>query len=130
MTYKTHIDDGDWSGAGGNGAPQLRGMTRSRRPAVARPLGPASSPALKSDPYSPTTLPSPLRAVAAALEKVAMNVAISNASPAALAQALTTIRTRPGRVWALPKARRRRRRCALVPGVTPACPMSLALAAT
>jgi hypothetical protein len=61
VTYKTHIDDGDWSGAGGN----------------------------------------------AALEKVAMNIAVSNASPAALAQALNTIRTRPGGIWPVPQVRRR-----------------------
>ncbi|EFN56441.1 expressed protein [Chlorella variabilis] len=49
VTYKTHIDDGDWTGAGGN----------------------------------------------AALEKLSMDTVISNASPAALAKALNTIRTRP-----------------------------------
>jgi hypothetical protein len=40
-----------------------------------------------------------LLCVAAALEKVSMDTVISNASPAALAQALNTIRTRPASVW-------------------------------
>ncbi|KAI3426422.1 hypothetical protein D9Q98_008791 [Chlorella vulgaris] len=53
VTYKMHVDDGDWTGAGGN----------------------------------------------AVLEKVSMDTVISNASPAALAQALNTIRTRPASVW-------------------------------
>ncbi|KAI3423708.1 hypothetical protein D9Q98_010682, partial [Chlorella vulgaris] len=57
VTYKTHIDDGDWTGAGG-------------------------SPAL---------------------QRLAMDTAISNASPAALAAALQRIRTRPGSVWPVAK---------------------------
>lgn len=94
MAYKTHIDDGDWSGPGGNGVcaqgsllPHIAATLRVVRPPLRIDSASACPPGFP----------------AAALEKLAMDITITNAAPMALSTALNQIRTRPGSVWPLPQ---------------------------